>query len=136
MGSRDLLSRGGKLVCFAGLAACSVATTEAPGRFPALDATAQDRRYSAMVQAFEKNVSGETVFWTETDHIRGSVIPLETLHTSLYGWCREYEERIATAAGGHLLVGIACRADNGQWLIVDIHSYVEAPRPTEASLRP
>jgi surface antigen len=136
MGSQDRLIRGGKLACFAGLAACSVATTEAPGGFPALDAMAQSRRYSAMVQAFERNVSGQAVLWIENDRVRGSVIPLETLQTSLYGWCREYEERIATSAAGHHLVGIACRADNGQWLIVDIHSYVETPRRREASSRP
>ena len=122
--------------CLAGLAACSVATSEAPGGFPALDATAQSRRYGAMMQAFEKNVSGQPALWMENDRVRGSVIPLETLHTSLYGWCREYEERIATSAAGHHLVGIACREGNGQWLIVDIHSYVEAPSRREAAVHP
>ena len=113
------------------------ATTEAPGAFPALDATAQGRRYNAMMQAFEKNVSGRAALWMENDRVRGSVIPLESLHTSLYGWCRLYEERIATSVAGHHLVGIACRAaDNGQWLIVDIHSYVETPSRREASSRP
>ena len=136
MGSPDRLIRRGRLACLAGLAACSVATSETPGGFPALDATAQERRYSAMIQAFEKNLSGQAVLWMENDRVRGSVIPLETLHTSLYGWCREYEERIATAGAGHHLVGIACRAENGQWLIVDIHSYLETQRRKEASLRP
>jgi surface antigen len=89
-----------------------------------------------MMQAFEKNVSGKAALWMENDWVRGSVTPLKTLHTSLYGWCREYEERIATSAAGHHLVGIACRADNGQWLIVDIHSYVETPRQRQASSRP
>lgn len=132
----DRLIRGGKLACLVALAACSVATSEAPGGFPALDGTAQGRRYGAMMQAFEKNVSGQPALWVENDRVRGSVIPLETLHTTLYGWCREYEERIATSAAGHHLVGIACRTDNGQWLIVDIHSYVEIPTGREASSRP
>ena len=132
MGRRGLLSGRGKLACLAGLAACSAATTEAPGSFPALDEIAQGHRYSAMMQAFEHNMSGQAALWTENDHVRGSVIPLETLHTSLYGWCREYEERIVTSATGHHLVGIACRAGNGQWLIVDVHSYIEAPKRREA----
>ena len=85
-----------------------------------------------MMQAFEHNTSGRAALWVENDGVRGSVIPLETLHTSLYGWCREYEERIATSATGHHLVGIACRAGNGQWLIVDVHSYIEAPKRREA----
>ena len=136
MSFRDSLIHGGRIACVAGLAACSVATTETPGGFPALDATAQERRYSAMMQAFERNPSGHATLWMENDRVRGSVIPLETLHTSLYGWCREYEERIATSAADHHLVGIACRADKGQWLIVDIHSYVEPPRRREASSRP
>jgi surface antigen len=80
-----------------------------------------------MMHAFENNTSGQAVLWIENDGVRGSVIPLGSLHTSLYGWCREYEERIATPAAAHHLVGIACRADNARWLIVDIHSYIEAP---------
>ena len=133
MGRRGLLIRVGKLACLAGLAACSAATTEASGGFPALDAAAQGRRYSAMMQAFEKNLSGQAALWIENDRVRGSVIPLGTVHTSLYGWCREYEERIATPASRHHLVGIACRTDNGQWLIVDIRSYIEALRRREAA---
>ena len=113
-----------------------MATTEAPGAFPALDATAQGRRYAALTQAFEKNVSGRATVWAENDHVRGSVIPLETLHTSLYGWCRLYEERIAASGAGHRLVGIACRTNTGEWLIVDIHSYVETASRREASSRP
>jgi surface antigen len=132
MSHRGPLVRGRVLVWLAGLAACSAATAEAPGGFPTLTATAQARRYGAMMQAFESNMSGQAVLWSENDRVRGSVIPLETLHTSSYGWCREYEERIATSATSHHLVGIACRADNHQWLIVDIHSYVEAPRRREA----
>jgi surface antigen len=109
--------------------------TEAPGSFPALSAAAQARRYSAMMQALESNTSGQPVLWVESDRVRGSVIPLETLHTSKYGWCREYEERVATSSEGHHLVGIACRASNGQWLIVDIRSYIEAPTRRSALSR-
>src|SRR5215469_2248130 len=136
MRPRDRLIRGGRLACLLGLTACSVATTEALGGFPALDATAQERRYSALMQAFEKNLSGQAVLWMENDRVRGSIIPLATIHTSLYGWCREFEERIATSASNHRLVGIACREDKGQWLIVDIYSYVETPRRQETSSRP
>jgi surface antigen len=98
MRHQGLLIRGGTLLCLAGLATCTAVTTETPGGFPALDATAQGRRYSAMMEALEKNLSGQPALWAENNRVRGSVITLGTLHTSVYGWCREYEERIATSA--------------------------------------
>jgi surface antigen len=125
MRHRGLLIRGGTLLCLAGLATCTPVTTETPGGFPALDATAQGRRYSAMMEALEKNLSGQPALWAENNRVRGSVIALKTLHTSVYGWRREYEERIATPAANYHLVGIACRVQNGEWSIVDIHSFVE-----------
>jgi surface antigen len=82
-----------------------------------------------MQNAFEKNQSGEISFWYESDRVRGRVVPIATIRTSLYGWCREYEERIATGRANHRLVGIACRTETGQWLIVDIQSYVEMGQP-------
>ena len=79
MGFRDLLIRGGKLAWLVALAACSAATTETPGGLPALDATAQSRRYGAMMEAFESNMSGQPAVWAESDRVRGSVIPLTRL---------------------------------------------------------
>jgi surface antigen len=113
----------------ASIAACAPSTREEPGGFPALDAVAQTRRYTAMQNAFENNESGQITYWDENSRVRGRVVPIATLRTSLYGWCREYEERIASYSANHRLVGIACRTENGQWLVVDIRSYVEeAPR--------
>ena len=117
-----------KLAWLASLAACTSAVNETVGNFPALDATAQTRRYNTMEWAFENNVSGQAAFWTESNGVRGTVIPLATLRTTLYGWCREYEERITTSFANHHLVGIACRTSNGQWLVVDIHSFVEGSK--------
>jgi surface antigen len=110
----------------ASVAAC--APTEKPSGFPALDAVAQARRSAAMQTAFETYPSGKIALWSENDRVRGRVVPLATLRTSLYGWCREYEERIANERNDYRLVGIACRTETGQWLIVDIRSYVEGPR--------
>lgn len=112
------------------VAACTPAVREQPGAFPALDAVAQARRYSAMQNAFESNESGQITYWDENSRVRGRVVPIATIRTSLYGWCREYEERIATYADNHRLVGIACRTDGGQWLVVDIRSYVEEASQT------
>jgi surface antigen len=110
------------------LAACTSGVNETVGSFPALDAAAQARRYNAMEQAFENNVSGRAAFWSENGRVQGTVMPFATLRTTLYGWCREYEERITTSFAKYHLVGIACRTSNGQWLVVDIHSYVEDGR--------
>jgi hypothetical protein len=105
--------------------ACTTTVSEKPGAFPGLDAVAQARRYEAMQNAFENNPSGQIAFWYENNQVRGRVVPISTIRTSLYGWCREYEERIATDRANHRLVGIACRTETGQWLIVDIRSYLE-----------
>ena len=81
-----------------------------------------------MQKAFENNLSGDVAFWHENSRVRGRVVPIATIRTSLYGWCREYEERITTDRTNHRLVGIACRTEASQWLIVDIRSYVEVPQ--------
>ena len=111
----------------ASVVACTSAVTDTPGSFPGLEATAQSRRYNAMQQALEKNASGQISIWEDGKRARGRVVPIATIRTTLYGWCREYEEQIRTSATNHRLVGIACRTTNGQWLVVDIHSYVERP---------
>ena len=123
----DFLAHTRKLGWLASVAACTSAVTQTPGGFPALDAVAQSRRYSAMQQALENNVSGQMSFWAQGSRVRGRVVPIATIRTSLYGWCREYEERIGTSTANHRLVGIACRTTNGRWLVVDIHSYEEVP---------
>src|SRR5262249_27754616 len=118
-------ARVAALAFAASVPACTSTVSEKPGAFPALDAVAQARRYDAMQKAFENNPSGEIAFWYENSRVRGRVVPIATIRTSLYGWCREYEEQIATERTNHRLVGIACRTEAGQWLIVDIRSYVE-----------
>ena len=124
------LVNASSVVWVASLVACTSAVTEAPGGFPALTATAQSRRYNAMQQALEKNESGRVLTWEDGNRARGRVVPIATIDTTLYGWCREYEERIGTSAANHRLVGVACRMKNGQWLVVDIRSYIERPTPT------
>jgi surface antigen len=119
------LARIATLASAASVLACTSTISEKEGAFPALDAVAQARRYDAMQKAFENNQSGEIAYWYENNRVRGRVVPIATIRTSLYGWCREYEERIATDSANHRLVGIACRTESAQWLIVDIRSYVE-----------
>jgi surface antigen len=129
MGNR-IPSMRALLACAASVAGCTPGVREQPGAFPPLDAVAQSRRYAAMQNAFESNESGQITYWDENGRVRGRVAPIATIRTSLYGWCREYEERIATDAANHRLVGIACRTENGQWLVVDIRSYVERTSQT------
>jgi surface antigen len=121
------LAKTRSLALAAGLAACTSAATDTPTSFPSLDTASQSRRYAVMQQALEKNESGQVSTWTNGDRVRGRVVPIATIRTSLYGWCREYEEQIGTPGANHRLVGIACRTD-GQWLVVDIRSYVEHSR--------
>lgn len=131
---RIVLALTADLALLAGLIACAPVVTEppsgfteTPSGFPGLDAAAQARRYRAMQQALEHNVSGQVTRWAETQRVGGGVVPIETVRTSLYGWCRDYEERIATSVGNHHLVGIACRTSDAQWLVVDIRSYKVVP---------
>ena len=106
---------------------CASTATETPSAFPALDATAQARRYRAMQAALEHSPNGQAARWVENERVYGRVVPIETMRTALYGWCRDYEELISMSAENHRLVGIACRTSDGQWLVVDIRSYRELP---------
>ena len=135
-----VLAHTAEFVLLAGLMACAPAVTEppsgcteTPSGFPGLDATAQARRYKAMQEALEHNPSGQITRWAETQRVNGRVVPIETIRNTLYGWCRDYEERISTSAGYHHLVGIACRTSDARWLVVDIRSYRVLPshKPSE-----
>ncbi len=129
MRHRRYPARATIFVLSASVLACTSTVSEKPSAFPQLDAVAQARRYDAMQNAFEHYQSGQIAFWSENSRVGGRVVPIATIHTSLYGWCRECEERIATDRASHRLVGIACRTERGQWLIVDIRSYVEVGQP-------
>ena len=124
-----MLGRLSHLAWAASLLACTSAVTETPGGFPGLDTTAQSRRYTAMQQALEKSESGQVSTWAIGSRAQGRVVPMATIRTALYGWCREYEEQIRTSVANHRLVGIACRMADGQWLVVDIRSYIERSQP-------
>src|SRR5690348_13083902 len=125
MHCRQLLAVFG-LLPLVGLTACGTAPIETPGGLPPLDASAQAQRYDAMQSALEHNLSGQPVVWAENERVRGRIVPIETMQTRLYGWCRDYEERITSAVGQHRLVGIACRTQAGRWLVVRLHPYTEA----------
>src|SRR4051794_28235289 len=114
-----------KVAWLAILSACTSTVPDTPAGFPMLDAIAQSRRYAAMQRALENNESGQVSTWVDGQRTQGRVVPIETFRTSLYGWCREYEERIGTFGANHRLVGIACRTTSGQWMVVDIRSYAE-----------
>lgn len=107
------------------LAACTARPADVATALPTFDAAAQQARYTALQQTLERNASGSATRWG-LGTIRGSTVPLGTFSSATYGWCRDYEERIAVPpARNYRMVGIACRDTTGTWLVVDIRPFIE-----------
>lgn len=110
------------VVIASALAGCSQPNTS--GRqptLPPLSESAQKVRYATVQQSLEQQESGLPLAWNSPDGLsHGVVTPLGTTRSALYGWCRDYEERIET--GGHVypLVGVACRESGPDWLVLDV----------------
>jgi surface antigen len=113
-----------QLIWLGALAGCAAVATDTPADLPSLDAAAQARRYEIVEDTLEHNASGQPALW-DAPGLRGSVIPLATVPSSTYGWCRDYEERIATSVRNYRLVGLACRDSKGQWLVLDMRPFIE-----------
>ena len=106
------------------LAGCAV-ETPAPAELPALSEAAQARRFAAWQQALEKNAGGESTTWSDRGGARGSIAPIDTVHSQTEGWCRDYEELIASGEARYRVVGIACRKPGPRWLVLDVRSFAE-----------
>lgn len=108
------------------LAGCTGRPTDVPTPLPAFGAVAQQTRYTVLQQTLEHNEQGQGTRWG-LGTIRGSTVPLGTFSSAAFGWCRDYEERIAVPAEekNYRMVGIACRDPSGSWLVVDIRPFIE-----------
>ena len=108
------------------LAGCTSAVQEKRSALPSLDAQAQSERYAVIQRTLEHDPTGRTRVWGTPAGARGSVVLLGTVSSAIYGWCRNYEERIAVPpAANYRMVGIACRDPSGNWLVLDLRSFIE-----------
>ncbi|MDQ2803992.1 MAG: hypothetical protein M3Y41_15450 [Pseudomonadota bacterium] len=88
--------------------------------------SAQAKRYAAVQNALEHDASGYARLWDDPgEAAHGSVLPLATVRSAAYGWCRDYEERISASTRQYHLVGVACRSGPG-WLVLDLRSLTGA----------
>ncbi len=117
------------LVPLAVLSACAVPGATPSSSLPSLDESAQTRRFVAWQQALERNVGGETTSWSASGDVRGSIAPIDTVYSRTDGWCRDYEEVIASRATQYRVVGIACRKPGPRWLVLDVRTFTEAGLP-------
>jgi surface antigen len=108
---------------------CTTRPAETPAGLPALDGSAQTQRFAAMQYALENDEGGQPTLWQASGDARGSVAPLETVRSSTYGWCRDYEELITSGAKHYRLVGIACRQPSQGWLVLDVRPFAAPGNP-------
>jgi surface antigen len=107
------------------LSGCVAPTGDSPSDFPALSETAQSRRYAAFQDALEYVPGDRPVRWQVSPDLRGSVVPIDTIRSKQDGWCRSFEELIATGPKRYRLVGIACREATRRWLVLDVRPFTE-----------
>ncbi len=90
-------------------------------------AQAEDRQLmsAAFEQALERYRSGQPVTWrNDASGAAGSITPLRTFKSGSGQWCREFERSLSSPAGGEDRIGVACRAEDGRWLLT-----LERPKP-------
>jgi 17 kDa outer membrane surface antigen len=88
---------------------------------PSLPDSALRLRVARIQQALEHTMSGDAVSWhdprTGDD---GDVLPVKTVKSSQYGWCRDFAEHIRAAGRAYNLEGTGCRNPSGIWDIVEL----------------
>ena len=107
------------------LSGCVAPADESPSDFPALSEIAQSRRFAAFQDALEYLPGDHPVRWQVSPDLRGSIVPLDTVRSTQDGWCRSFEELIATGPKRYRLVGIACREAARRWLVLDVRPFTE-----------
>jgi len=91
---------------------------------PPLPNAALLSRTHAIQSALEWHVSQTTIAWSDpSGNASGTIEPLLTVHSPRQGWCREFRERIQIASRHYDLLGTACRAQAGTWLVREITPY-------------
>lgn len=88
---------------------------------PALPDSALRLRVDRIQQALEQKLSGEALVWHDpaTDD-EGDVLPIRTVQSSQYGWCRDFAEHIHATGRAYNLEGTGCRNPSGIWVIVEL----------------
>ena len=107
------------------LSGCVAPAGESPSDLPALSETAQSRRFAAFQNALEYVQGDHPVRWQVSADLRGSIVPIDTVRSKEDGWCRSFEELIATGPKRYRLVGIACRESARRWLVLDVRPFAE-----------
>lgn len=88
---------------------------------PVLSDAALRQRTTAIQQALENDVSDLTMAWRDpSSEANGTIEPVLTEHSPDSGWCREFREQIQVAQRHYDLLGTACRAQGGTWLVKEI----------------
>ena len=102
-----------------------VSPAESPSDLPALSEMAQSERFGAFQDALESVQDDHPVRWQVSADVRGSIVPIDTVRSRTDGWCRSFEELIATGPRRYRLVGIACRKAAQHWLVLDVRPFAE-----------
>ena len=88
---------------------------------PALPASALRLRVNGIQQALERELSGRPAVWRDgwTGNA-GEVMPVRTVRSAHYGWCRDFAEQIRTPGRLYNLQGTGCRNASGIWDIISL----------------
>jgi hypothetical protein len=86
---------------------------------PMLPDSALRLRVVRIQQTLEHELSGDATFWRDpATGSGGEVLPVRTVRSSQYGWCRDFAERIQSAGRVYNMHGRGCRDLSGIWNIV------------------
>jgi hypothetical protein len=95
----------------------------APGA-PPLSNEALQQRTRAIQHALESQLSNASVAWRDpSGEASGTIAPVLTEHLPSLGWCREFREQMLVAGRHYDLLGTACRARGGTWMVREITPY-------------
>jgi hypothetical protein len=88
---------------------------------PALPDSALRLRVARIQQSLEQDLSGDAVSWNDpATGDDGDVLPVRTVRSRLYGWCRDFAEHIRATGRAYNLQGTGCRNASGIWDIVEL----------------
>jgi len=85
-----------------------------------LDHLNDDQRYAhehALYRATRAPI-GETIFWSDTSNVVGSVTPVWEGSSNTGQYCREYRHDVSIGDRTEVAYGTACRRPDGSWEIV------------------
>jgi hypothetical protein len=88
---------------------------------PSLPDSALRLRIVRIQQALEHEMSGDATSWHDPrTGDGGDVLPVRTVQSGQYGWCRDFAEHIRAAGRAYNLAGTGCRNASGIWDIIEL----------------